>query len=375
MNKISIAVFLTATFILGLASAGAVDDQPMKFRDAHSGGNCNACAWLAAEGLITETTADEFRRAARGKRNVLVRLNSSGGSALGGIALGYAFRELGATVIVGRTEDYDGMPGYDLQSEKSGVCLSACGFAFMGGLFRYADDGELGVHRVFINDPEAILPMDNDGMFQSGQLMSALIVGYLIEMGIDPDVFSTIVQTGRDDIRFLTTYEMDKWGILNTSWRSVPWAIDLSSNNPVAFTISSLGPHHFARLEYFCKSRRPTLRISLRLPQSYLTGGWSGIGDMASLLPDDIELFFSRAGSPQWEFVASLSERQVNDEYVYGFIHDSSALEAAMRADQVEMRLHASMVAMRQYEHSAMMSPTFSLRQSARAINLIASNC
>ena len=48
-----------------------------------------------------------------------------------------------------------------------------------GGLFRYADDGELGVHHVFINDPEAILPMVNDGMFQSGQLMSALIVGHL----------------------------------------------------------------------------------------------------------------------------------------------------------------------------------------------------
>ena len=53
VNKISIMV-LTVTFILGLSSAWAVDGQPMKFRDARNGGNCNACVWLAAEGQIVD---------------------------------------------------------------------------------------------------------------------------------------------------------------------------------------------------------------------------------------------------------------------------------------------------------------------------------
>src|SRR5690606_16512909 len=111
--------------------------------------------------------------------------------------------------------------------------------------------------------------------------------------------------------------------ILNTSWRSIPWAIDLSSNDPVAFTTSSLGPHHDARLEYICKARRPALRIALRLPQSYVTDGWSGVGDLASLLADDIELSFSRSGS-LLKLVAPSSDRHVDGEYVYAFIDDSS---------------------------------------------------
>lgn len=347
----------------------------MTFRSAANGGNCNECVWLAAEGLITETTADDFRRAVGGRRNVLVRLNSPGGIAIGGIKLGYALREVNASVVIGSTQ-FKKVGGYTQDEEGPGVCASACAFAFMGGLYRGANEKELGVHRVFLNDPNSLIAADADSMFQGGQMISALIVGYMQEMGIKSDIFSAIAQTDRDDIRFLTMSEMIEWGVLNKSWRQSIWSIDLTQSNPVAYTHSEFGPHHSARLEYSCDSQGQRLNLILRLPEPYIQDGSTGEdGDMTTLLAERAELEFLKGGTPVQNSTPNLLNRHADDQFVYGSIEDTGTIEAVLIADEVSMSLYSSFSAARQYDDFEMMSPTFSLQRSARAIRLIKKNC
>lgn len=353
----------------------AADEPPMTFKPAANGGNCNDCVWLAAEGRITETTADDFRRAVKGRRNVLIRLNSNGGNALGGMALGFAFRDMNASVVIGST-GFNKVSGFTQDEEKTGTCVSACAFAFMGGLYRSASDNELGVHRVFLNDPDSLIPNDNDNMLREGQMISALIVGYMQEMGIKPDIFSAIAQTDRDAIRYLTTTEMAEWGILNRSWRSSIWSIDLTRSSPAAYTLSEFGPHHTARLEYSCDGRGQQLNLILRLPQSYIQDGRSGLnGDMAEILAHDIEVTFFKEGRQVLDFKSVLLNRHADDQFVYGTIEDASVIQAILIADEVSMSLYPSFVAARQYDQFEMMTPTFSLQRSVRAIRLISRNC
>lgn len=365
---------LAMSATLWSTSLFAADEEPMWFKPAANGGNCNGCVWLAAEGRITENTAEDFRRAAQGRRDVLVRLNSNGGSALGGISLGYALRDLNASVVIGSTK-FQKVDGYTEDGEEPGFCVSACALAFMGGIHRNAKDNELGVHRVFMNDPGNKITPDNDGMLRDGQIISALIIGYMQEMGIKTDIFSAIALTDRDEIRYLTTEEMVEWRVLNNSWRTNVWNIDISRRGPAAFTISEFGPSHTARLEYLCINGKANLAIKLRLPDSYIQDKWSGIGDPYGILASEIEIKFSKTDSQLHVIRSELLNRYRDETYLYGFINNSEVVKAVMIYEEIEISLTADMVSGRQYSDYTMSIPKFSLENSSRAISLIAKWC
>jgi len=356
------------------ASSTAADELPMTFKEAANGGNCNDCIWVAAEGRITESTAEEFRRAVEGKRSVLVRLNSLGGSALGGIALGYAFRAANVSLVIGSTA-FKKVDGYTQDGETVGACVSACALAFMGGLYRNAGENELGVHRVFLDDPGGTIAANNDAMLRDGQIISALIVGYMQEMGIEPNIISAIAQTDRDVIRYLTTAEMKEWGILNKSWRFSDWSIDLTQRSPIAYTLSEFGPHHTARLEYSCDKKGQRLSVVLRLPDSYIKDGWSGIGNMADILAQNIEVNFLKDRTSMSDSEIALVDRRADDQFVSGTVEDAAVIQAMLLADEVKMTLYPNNVTARQYEDFEMMEPTFSLRRSTRALQLLQRSC
>src|SRR5271167_1221832 len=94
MSKRVIAT--TAMLILTVALAFA--SSPMRFELQGNGGNCSTCSWILAEGEIMSDTADKFRDFLQGQSlltgdAISIRLNSPGGSLIGGIKLGEAIRE------------------------------------------------------------------------------------------------------------------------------------------------------------------------------------------------------------------------------------------------------------------------------------------
>jgi hypothetical protein len=67
-------------------------------------------------------------------------------------------------------------------------CCSACAYAFLGGVKRLAEAGELGFHQFHASGSvtEAIKESDLDKTMSSAQQLMGLLVIYLKEMSIDP---------------------------------------------------------------------------------------------------------------------------------------------------------------------------------------------
>jgi hypothetical protein len=103
-----------------------------------------------------------------------VYLDSPGGSVGAGIALGRLFRRYNMSTYIGsNTQD----------RKASGRCVSACVYAYIGGLSRYMTERDtLGIHRFSA-------PSRSENDLERAQLVSAEIAGYISDMGVDVRLF------------------------------------------------------------------------------------------------------------------------------------------------------------------------------------------
>lgn len=133
-----------------------------------------------------------------GLNSGIVLFNSPGGSLADGILLGEAVRELGLSTGIARFENQ--------QMVKSGVCASACAYAFAGGVHRYYEAGEqrLGVHQFYA-------AAGGTGI-SSGetQEISGLLVAYLKTMGVDPLAFTVSASAGPDGMFWLSVGQAEE---------------------------------------------------------------------------------------------------------------------------------------------------------------------
>lgn len=196
-----------------VATSANATGEEMKFRIAHNGGNCSpGCSWIVAHGEITSETPEEYRKFILENRAVpYVVVDSPGGDLFGGIMLGRIFREYGQYVYVGSSHrPVDWGPEYSATTEEiiAGECYSACAYALLGGTYRGVwdssmylgnPDSKLGFHQFYDNEEPQfrILKILNQEVpFSDDQLISGLIVNYLIEMGIDPRLVSLASSAG-----------------------------------------------------------------------------------------------------------------------------------------------------------------------------------
>jgi hypothetical protein len=110
--------------------------------------------WISAVGAITEDTTADFEAfiANRKVNGSLVVIDSEGGSVLGAMALGRAFRRLELTTSVGRTNV---LPG---TGDKGGAtiapdayCQSMCAFVLLGGTRRFVPpEARVMVHQIWL---------------------------------------------------------------------------------------------------------------------------------------------------------------------------------------------------------------------------------
>ena len=123
---------------------------PMRFTWVACQPNCRG--WVAAVGVVTADTPNEFDAFAREHQLVgaTIVLNSSGGSVNDAIALGRRWRSLGMLTTVGASIKANGRHAY---IAPEAYCESMCVFLLLSGKVRYVPDGaHVRVHQIWFGD-------------------------------------------------------------------------------------------------------------------------------------------------------------------------------------------------------------------------------
>jgi hypothetical protein len=181
------------------------------------GGPCGAhCPQvIVADGQISNSTPDEFLRflrenAGRQDLRTVVFLNSDGGYVVASMELGQIFRRIGAATVVARLS-----PSFRGSSRfMTAKCLSACVYAFMGGVKRVSPPGSvLGIHRMFANQARG------GGIFGDGPVervydngsMASLLANYSSRMGVSRDLIRYAEHISSQNIHVITPAELARW--------------------------------------------------------------------------------------------------------------------------------------------------------------------
>lgn len=135
-----------------------------------------------------------------------VYLNSPGGDLNAGLALGRLFRA-GAMVTHLGTPRRSRHSGYAI---KAAVCTGACGYAYLGGLYRWAPTGgdRIGLPAYLVADRKAGAP-------DPAPVSPDAVASYLKDMGINPAGLTPASTASRDGMVWLTADQMMSTGLAN----------------------------------------------------------------------------------------------------------------------------------------------------------------
>jgi hypothetical protein len=238
MARRSTIVGLSAFLVLASCVAGSA--QPgnappaMTFALIGNGGNCGRCAWIRAEGIITDRTPADFDAFVKDQQrqdmfggNHFIILNSPGGNLEAAMELGRAFRDVHAyTEIAASVPDPQNNPGDNYYVLQPGVCASACFFAFIGGERRslIANGGDdvtgsrLGIHRFSEATPGASPA--------ATQRMAGSQAAYLSEMNVDSKILAVAAAVAPNTMRYLTPAEAASYRVITENLPAPSWAIE-----------------------------------------------------------------------------------------------------------------------------------------------------
>ena len=173
---------------------------------------------IAADGEINNDTAGDFatflqEHSQDPNLRPLILIHSPGGTVVGAMQLGFAFRRINAVVVVARTV---GVEGSDQAHIAPGYCMSACVYAFFGGTRRIVipSVGRLGIHRMAIyghvRDPAG--GESTTRSYGSSDLVTAL-AQYTKAMGIDPQVIDEAETIPPESIHIMSAREIARWRV------------------------------------------------------------------------------------------------------------------------------------------------------------------
>jgi hypothetical protein len=232
--------YVAATLLaLSCVTASGQQSQPMSFQMHGSGGNCSDCVWVQGSGTIMADTADTFRRfQAEFGCGARVNLNSPGGSLLGGLALGEAFRELGCNTGVATSLRFEDSNDF---TEEPGICMSACVYGLMGGLHRKAtQEDKIGIHQHYL---KAALDFPDAKQFDgrslsANQVLTGVLVAYTMSMGVDPLVVALAAQVPpHEPIMLLDMESLATLQVINSLWQPARWSLEALDDGLVAGVI------------------------------------------------------------------------------------------------------------------------------------------
>ena len=231
----------------------------MDFKYVSSGGNIAGSEWISAEGVITNSTAKEFEDFLLKEKITEyafnVALDSPGGSLYGGVELGKKIRQYNMSTSIGKSVIYSESGEFKIYEQIPGKCMSACAFAFLGGVTRTAEPGDLGIHQFYqdyaISNPDQKLFDSRD--LQSQQAITGLLLTYASSMGVDPSFISKSSVTPPADMYFLTRHDLISMKIIVDENKFQPWTV--KANN-TRFYLESKTPDGKLEAYVFCGSDR-----------------------------------------------------------------------------------------------------------------------
>lgn len=148
--------------------------------------------------LPTENLDQKLAEKAAERPIAFATFNSPGGSPYAAMRLGRTIRRLGLNTV----------------QLKAFECASACTLAFVGGANRFAEAGAIGVHKASFSNPDAFGSEDAVSFIQK---LTGDIIGYLIEMGVDPGLMQVALSYDANDMRYLSSSEMEKFRVTTNS--------------------------------------------------------------------------------------------------------------------------------------------------------------
>lgn len=211
-NVRALLIALAMLAFLPIAAMAQQDSQPMRFTLVSNDVDCPACRYIRAAGDIEEFSAAQFRRFIRihdlAGQPLTVMLHSPGGDVIAGVRLGREFRQHGFNTQVGLAQRLPA-GGYQL---RQGDCASACTFAFLGGVQRYAPDDVIGIHRFYPGNLEP----DNRVVLRPGdEAVAAMIKVFAIDMGVDSAFIDRSLAIPPADMRYLSLDELRDLLVVN----------------------------------------------------------------------------------------------------------------------------------------------------------------
>lgn len=152
-----------------------------------------------------------------------IYLNSPGGDLAAGMALGRLFRAGSMTTHLGVPR----LKHRSASTPKAAVCVDACAYAYVGGLYRWAPSGNdrIGVHPSSATDPHT------DGADKAQQAPDE-VASYLKDMGINPAAITPAATTSHDDIVWLSADQLLATGLANNGYLMLKATYDPSSGVP-----------------------------------------------------------------------------------------------------------------------------------------------
>lgn len=185
---------------------------------------------------------------------IAIWLNSPGGNLFAGMQLGRVIRKHSASTHI-----------IDSRTLLPGECYSACSVAFLGGVYRFNDNGaRYGVHRASLRGgPKAGDPdLDQD--------LSSAIRAYVREMGVDARLVDLWLKARPDEMYVLSEREARGLGVVNNGRQPPRWSIEKNAGGSRLqgrqVTIDGAGTVWFS-----CDKQQTLFGTSKRID----TPGWS----------------------------------------------------------------------------------------------------
>jgi len=160
------------------------------------------------DGQIDAGSPDRLSKALdRINGRTAIWLNSAGGNLFAGMQLGRIIRRHGASTNI-----------IDARTLLPGQCYSACSLAFLGGVYRFGDNGaRYGVH-------SASLGPAGEGADRASDL-SLAVGSYIREMGVDGRLLELWTKARPDQMYVLSQKEAEDLGVVNNGRMLPEWSV------------------------------------------------------------------------------------------------------------------------------------------------------
>lgn len=165
------------------------------------------------EGEIDAGAPDRLSKALEGiEGSIVVWLNSPGGNLFAGMQLGRVIRSRGGWTHV-----------INPRTLLAGECYSACAMTFLGGVYRFNDNGaRYGVHR-------AALPTRAAGSPDLVGELSPAVGAYMREMGVDDRLLTLWGKAAPDEMYVLSQREAEDLRVANNGRKLPEWRVATSA--------------------------------------------------------------------------------------------------------------------------------------------------